>query len=937
MPALSVDAAASGWNGARTSRREHMDDRRVNGRQDVTQATTGDLFAGPGEVRALARTLDWGATPLGWPETWSPALRVAARAMFDAPFPICLWSGPTYALLYNDAYRRILAAKHPAALGQPGAVVWAEIWEALEPQFEGVRAGGPPVYHENAEFVMARLAGGATENAWFSYSLSALRDEDGTVVAVLNISPETTGQVLAERALTVERARLQDVFRRAPSFIVAYRAPDLVYEFVNDAYYQVVGHRELLGRPLLEALPEIRGQGFEELLTHVWRTGEPWVGRETPVQLQRTPGAPLETRYLDMVFQPLSEADGTRSGVVAHGSDITAQVLARREAESARDRADRLQALTAALAATATPLQVAEIVVAQGVAVAGASTGMLALRDAGQPGEADDALVMLRHTGFTADLAATYARMPLDAPVPVARSVRESASIFLEDRAVLDAAFPDLVHVWEGLGTQALATVPLTVDGEVVGAMSFTFTTARAFSDQDRAFFLTLGQQAAQALQRARLLDAERTARRRTEALQRVTAALARAQTTADVGEIFTRQLTSLLGADTAWVGTVTADGLAIEALGWSGYDAATAEHWRHLPLDAGTTLTDAVRTVTPAWWATREALAAAYPARAALIRGLAQDGVAVLPIAGDGGPETPHAPGGLAIGGIVVGFRTPQRFDVDTRTFFLALAQQCAQALARARSYEAEQAARRDAETARQAAEAASRAKSEFLAVMSHELRTPLNAIGGYAELMEMGVHGEVTVEQRADLERIQRAQRHLLGLINGVLNYAKVDAGAVHYQLADVPLDEVLATCEVLIAPQSRARGLTLQLVPSAPGVRARADREKLQQIVLNLLSNAVKFSEPGDRVSLAHESRADGRVAVHVSDTGRGIAADQLERVFQPFVQVDASLTRTQDGTGLGLAISRDLARGMGGDLTAESTPGTGSTFTLVLPAA
>jgi hypothetical protein len=138
-----------------------------------------ELFAGPGEVRALARTLDWGATTLGWPDEWSPALRIAARAMLDARVPICLWSGPSYALVYNDAYRRILAAKHPAALGQPGAIVWAEIWTQIASQFEQVRSGGPPIYFENARFEMARLEGGGTENAWFDYSLSALRDEAG--------------------------------------------------------------------------------------------------------------------------------------------------------------------------------------------------------------------------------------------------------------------------------------------------------------------------------------------------------------------------------------------------------------------------------------------------------------------------------------------------------------------------------------------------------------------------------------------------------------------------------------------------------------------------------------------------------------------------------------------------------------------------------------
>ncbi|HEU4557119.1 MAG TPA: MHYT domain-containing protein [Longimicrobium sp.] len=240
------------------------------------------------------------------------------------------------------------------------------------------------------------------------------------------------------------------------------------------------------------------------------------------------------------------------------------------------------------------------------------------------------------------------------------------------------------------------------------------------------------------------------------------------------------------------------------------------------------------------------------------------------------------------------------------------------------------------EAERAREAADDANAAKSAFLATMSHELRTPLNAIAGYTQLLEMGIHGEVNDTQREYLDKISRNQTHLLGLINDVLNFAKIEAGQVQYDIGDVPLDETLAAVEALIEPQVTARQHQYTYRRGDPAVRVRADRDRVEQIVLNLLSNAVKFTEPGGRIVMEWEAE-DGVVRVCVRDTGRGIPQEKLPAIFEPFVQVDPALTRSSEGTGLGLAISRDLARAMKGDLTVESREGAGSTFTLTLPRA
>jgi signal transduction histidine kinase len=195
------------------------------------------------------------------------------------------------------------------------------------------------------------------------------------------------------------------------------------------------------------------------------------------------------------------------------------------------------------------------------------------------------------------------------------------------------------------------------------------------------------------------------------------------------------------------------------------------------------------------------------------------------------------------------------------------------------------------------------------------------------------MGIRGTVTPDQQADLERIQRSQRNLLSLINDILNYAKLEAGHVEFAMAKVPLHPLLADIEPLITPQLRSKLLTYSYSGCDQTLTAWADAEKVRQIMLNLLSNAIKFTEPGGTISIDCDSR-DNQVQVIVTDTGLGIPADRLASVFEPFVQLERNLSSNHEGTGLGLAISRDLARGMGGELSARSTVGEGSAFELRL---
>ncbi len=235
----------------------------------------------------------------------------------------------------------------------------------------------------------------------------------------------------------------------------------------------------------------------------------------------------------------------------------------------------------------------------------------------------------------------------------------------------------------------------------------------------------------------------------------------------------------------------------------------------------------------------------------------------------------------------------------------------------------------------ARASAEKANRAKGAFLAVMSHELRTPLNAIGGYVQLMQMGIRGPITPQQNEDFDRIQRSQAHLLGLINSILNFAKLESGQIAFHVEDVDLAAVVDEVIGLVSPQMELRNIAFEHTPSREAIAIHADAEKVRQILLNLLSNAIKFTADSGTISLRIETTED-RAMISVRDTGRGIPADRLRTVFEPFVQVDGHVPGSRDsGVGLGLAISRDLALRMDGDLTAQSEVGKGSTFVVTLP--
>jgi PAS domain S-box-containing protein len=285
-------------------------------------------LTGGGTMGEMIRDKDWSATPLGPLAAWPQSLRVALNICLNSRFPMFVWWGRDFLNLHNDAYIPMLGQRHPDALGQSAREVWREVWTEIGPRAEAVLVRGEATWSERQRFVVER--NGYPEEGFFTFSHSPIRAELGDICGVLCAVTEETRHVMAEAdhkrllaQLDSERARLAEVFQRSPSFMTVLRGPRHVFELANDRYYQLVGHRTLIGRPAAEAFPEIEGQGFFELLDRVYTTGEPFIGKDMRIMLQREPGQPLEERFIEFVYQPTRGPGGEITGIFAHGIDLT--------------------------------------------------------------------------------------------------------------------------------------------------------------------------------------------------------------------------------------------------------------------------------------------------------------------------------------------------------------------------------------------------------------------------------------------------------------------------------------------------------------------------------------------------------------------------------------------------------------------------------------
>ena len=867
------------------------------------------------EMGRLCRATDWSRTPLGAVESWSVMLRGAVAMVLRQGMPQCLCWGPELAQVYNDAFRVIMGEKHPGGLGRPVLEVWAESAGTVGHLMERV-VGGETVYFEDLAVPVRR--GGILDDAFFTFSYSPVLDDSGAIGGLLINCSETTAAVLGRRAqeerdrltaeLRVEKARLEATFEQSPSFFAILRGPENVFEAVNHAYSQIIGlGREVLGKPLFEAIPETRGQGFDGYLAQVRETGEPMVFRALPVRLERTPGV-FQDCFIDITYLPLTESDGTHTAVIAHGTDVTEEVMARQRAEQLLARSEAAREEVAAaneqLQESATELEVQteelQAIAAQleerteeaetaraaiGNIVESVTDGFVAFDQA------------LRYTYVNARAAEMWARKPGEligkTPMEVWPESQQSSLIPALQR-VLATRKPE---VQEGFAASLDMVIELRVypapDGGIV------------------AFFADL------------------TERRRAEESARF---LANASGVLAASGDYQTTLTNLANLAVP----LLRDWCAIDTLAdpnstaWPPkVERVAAVHQDPEKLIVARNLT----TKFPQDWSRETGNAGVIRARQPMfIREVTDDMVR----AGARNEEHYALLHLLDIRSIIIVPLISRERVLGTMTLVMAESGR--------RFTDADLALATDlggragvaldnARLLRDAAEA-NAVKTEFLRTISHELRQPLNAMRGYLSLWTEGVRGDLSPMMRDDVDRLSRNQQHLATLIEDLLSFTRLDAGQMKVARVAVPIDPIFTTLEAMVRPEMDTRGVHFSYLPAGPGIAAVGDRDRIIQICLNLVTNAMRATPASGKVVI-HCVPEDDFVTIEVMDTGLGIPEDKLEAIFAPFVQVGRALNAPMEGAGLGLAISRGLAEAMRGTLTVRSAPGAGSTFALRLP--
>ncbi|AUX48753.1 uncharacterized protein SOCE26_102940 [Sorangium cellulosum] len=608
------------------------------------------------------------------------------------------------------------------------------------------------------------------------------------------------------------------------------------------------------------------------------------------------------------------------AGILRDLAALLSQEVELREAAAASARAagaaERLEVVTAALAAAATLEDAATVAIEQIGTALGSPAGALAVLDA----EAQ-CLRVVAGRGLSAASLAPYRAIPLSAHLPVTDAVRAAAPVLVESPEEMLARYPAVTSTLNG-AFRSWATIPLLVEGVAIGALWLSFEQPRRFGAEDRLLMMTVAGQTAQAIARAQLFEAERQARARAARLEAVAAALSTATTLEQAAQVAVEQITTALGAQGGVLGVLHPDPGAVRVLAWCGVRTARFDSFQVISLDEPLPATDAVRHARPILLSSPGALAACYPHLEDLVEPQLRAWAAI-----------PFLLEERAVGVAWFHFPEPREFTREDEALMMTIGHQAAQAIARSLLFEAERAARAQAESAE-------RRKDEFLAMLGHELRNPLAPILTALELMQRCQDGD---GERAGLvgERarvvIERQVRHLERLVDDLLDVSRITRGKIALKPERLHVAELAAKAIELASPLLEQRRHRLEVLMPPEELVVEGDHVRLVQVLTNLLTNAAKYTDPGGHIAVTAEVLG-GEVVIRVRDTGAGIPPSLLPHVFDMFVQGPQRLDREKGGLGLGLTIVKRLIEMHGGSVAAHSDgPGKGSEFVVRLPRA
>jgi PAS domain S-box-containing protein len=922
---------------------------------------SAEWLLGGGEMGNLIRTFDWSGTALGPRASWPQCLRLAVSLCLNSRFPMHIWWGPELIYLYNDAHASMLARRHPSALGRPAPQVWPEVWPLLAPQVEAVMLRGESTWNEQVHVVVER--NGFPEDGWFTWSYSPIRDESGAIVGLYDASVEDTPRMLAQRdrdrlAALRERQRADEHARTILESITdAFFAVDREWRFtyVNPLAERVLGRgaADLMGKVIWDEYPGLKNSEFEAAYR---RAADERVADSVTAYFSD------HDRWYEVHAYPASEGISVYLRDVSESKNAQA-ALAESEAKF-RQLADSMPQIVWAALPDGTlnyynrrwfeyidlnpdtgdearwdryihpdDLQATYDTWAKAIE-SGEPYGTefrvrradgqyrwflvraLPVRDGqgktvrwfGTCTDIDDyklAEASLRHSREQVEIVVKGANVGVwYCPLPFDKliwdpTVKEHFHLPANAEVTIDTFYERLHPEDRDRTRRAIEKSigehqPYDIDYRTVSLDGVSVKWIRATG---RGFYDASGSPTG--FDGITIDVTERAiAEQRVSRLYAVAAALSEAVTPEDVAQVTVHQGVAAVEATAGSLVLLSEDGENLEMAGSVGYPAEVISHWKRFPLNARVPLAEAVITGEPVYIDSPEDRLARYPALAPVNAVKATKASACLPLKS----------GGRTIGTLGLSFERPGQFTADEREFMLSLARQCAQALERARLFEAQRRARAEAERA-------SQMKDEFLATLSHELRTPLNAILGWSQILSGGVSNEEDLAE--GIKTIERNARAQTTIIEDLLDMSRIISGKVRLDVQRVDLATVVQAAADTVRPAADAK------------------RIRLQQVFWNLLTNAVKFTPRGGRVQVLLE-RVNSHLELSVTDTGDGIAPEFLPHVFERFRQADGSTTRRHGGLGLGLAIVKQLVELHGGSIRAKS-PGVerGATFTVSLP--